>query len=835
MKSYEVRTKFIDFFKSKGHVYAAPSPVIQTNDPTLLFTNAGMNQFKSIFLGENRPEFKRAVNSQPCIRISGKHNDLEEVGKDFTHLTLFEMLGNWSFGDYYKKEAIVWAWQFLTEILHLPKEKLYATVFYQDNESLTYWQELTDINSDHIKKFYEKDNFWEMADVGPCGPCSEIHVDLGEAACQKKHIDHECEVNGDCGRFIELWNLVFIAYNRNTDGSLTDLPETHVDTGAGLERITAFLQNTNSNYDTDLFKPIIHKIELLTGVEYQSNLEGMPHRVIADHIRTLTFAIADNVFPSNEGRGYVLRRLLRRALRYLKKLNVNKPMLYQLVDTVVEIMGLYYEHLNERKDLIKNIIQKEEENFLRTLDSGLKLFYDLAEKAENKVILGKDAFKLYDTYGFPIDLTTILAEENGLTVNLTDFEQELAKQKSRSREHIKLKTTADELKALGGEVKVPADDVERLLLARHHTATHLLQAALRKFLGPHVHQAGSLVDTDYLRFDFSHFSKIDPEILNQIEDEVNGFITAGIPVEFLTMTLPEAKKIGAMALFGEKYGETVRVVKINDVSLELCGGNHVKNTGDIESVKIVSESAIAQGVRRIVALAGTQNIANHLKMKKQQELDFISNKLIQLEKIIKEILAKNEVINFDFHIHKEHLQFSDLKVFSYFELNRLASFEIKEIVDLKQPLLSLIKVAEKKLAEIKNKSAQVDIASILETVQEIEPNIFVLIRNFNNIELNQLKMVSDALANANHNLIMVLCAASEDKANCLIKISSHVLGRIKFNALDLVKEMNTLTSGKGGGRPDLATMGNLKVTEISVALEKIKIIIKEKLNASLSN
>lgn len=835
MKSYEVRTKFIDFFKSKGHVYAAPSPVIQTNDPTLLFTNAGMNQFKSIFLGETRPEFRRAVNSQVCIRISGKHNDLEEVGKDFTHLTLFEMLGNWSFGDYYKKEAIVWAWQFLTEILHLPKEKLYATVFYQDNESLTYWQELTDINRDHIKKFYEKDNFWEMADVGPCGPCSEIHVDLGESACQKKNLPHTCEVNGDCGRFIELWNLVFIAYNRNADGSLTDLPETHVDTGAGLERITAFLQNTNSNYDTDLFKPIIHKIELLTGVEYQSNLDGMPHRVIADHIRTLTFAIADNVFPSNEGRGYVLRRLLRRALRYLKKLNVNKPMLYQLVDTVVEIMGMYYEHLNERKDLIKNIIQKEEENFLRTLDSGLKLFYDLAEKAENKVILGKDAFKLYDTYGFPIDLTTILAEENGLTVNLTDFDHELAKQKSRSREHIKLKATADELKALGGEVKVPADDIERLLLARHHTATHLLQAALRKFLGPHVHQAGSLVDTDYLRFDFSHFSKIDPEILNKIEEDVNGFITARIPVEFLTMTLPEAKKIGAMALFGEKYGDTVRVVKINDISLELCGGNHVKNTGDIESVKIVSESAIAQGVRRIVALAGTQNITNHLQMKKQQELDFISNKLTQLEKIIKEILAKNEVINFDFHIHKEHLKFSDLEILSYFELNRLASFEIKEIVDLKQHLLSLIKAAEKKLAEIKNKSAQIDIPSILETVQEIEPNIFVLVRNFSNIELNQLKMISDALANANHNLIMVLCAASEEKASCLIKISAYVLDRIKFNALDLVKEMNILTAGKGGGRPDLATMGNLKVTEISAALEKIKIIIKEKLNASLSN
>ncbi|MFA5879065.1 MAG: alanine--tRNA ligase [Candidatus Margulisiibacteriota bacterium] len=832
MKSNEIRTKFIDFFKSKGHVYAEPSPVIQNNDPTLLFTNAGMNQFKDIFLGNRLPDFARAVNSQVCIRISGKHNDLEEVGKDFTHLTLFEMLGNWSFGDYYKKEAITWAWEFLIEILHFPKEKLYATVFHTDSESLNYWQKFTNIDHSHIRKFHEKDNFWEMAEIGPCGPCSEIHIDLGLNACQKKQeIGHLCDVNGDCGRFVELWNLVFIAYNRNADGSLIDLPSKHVDTGAGLERIAAFLQNTNSNYNTDLFKPIINQIELLSKVPYQDNLLGMPHRVVADHIRTLCFAIADNVFPSNEGRGYVLRRLLRRALRYLKKLGVNEPLLYQLVDPVVEVMGDYYVNLRERRDLIKSIIQKEEVGFLRTLDAGLDLFYAIVEKSKNRMISGKDAFKLYDTFGFPIDLTIILAEENNLTVDLIGFEAELAKQKARSRENTKLKSKDADSKAIGGEVKIAANAEEKLLLARHHTATHLLQAALRKFLGLHVQQAGSLVDIDYLRFDFSHFSKVDPTILQEIEDAINFFITQVIPIEFLNMSLYEAKKLGALALFGEKYSDIVRVVKICDVSLELCGGNHVKNTLEIEKVKIISESAIASGVRRIVAIAGTKNIADFLTKKKQEEQEFINTRLSQLENIIKEIILNNEEITFDLGSHK----FCGLDVLIYFKSKSAEKSEIGELTLLRDQIQDFIKLAEKRLNEVKIKSVQANILNFLKEAKEIKPGIFLLIKSFEEIDLNQLRIISDSLANANENLVMVLSTCYHAKVNILVKIGDGVLKELNFSAMDLVYELSILASGKGGGKASFATMGNVDINKLPKALIEIERFIKEKIDETFSN
>jgi len=411
MKANQVRQTFIDFFKSKEHHFAPPAPVVIYDDPTLLFTNAGMNQFKDMFLGTGKREYTRAVNSQASIRVSGKHNDLEEVGKDTYHFTLFEMLGNWSFGDYGKKEAIVWAWELLTEVYKLPKDKLYATVYKTDDEAALFWEDVTDINPAHILRFGAKDNFWEMGKMGPCGPSSELHIDRGQDACDRSHVDdHTCKVNGNCARYIELWNLVFIQQERLKNGQLKDLPQMHIDTGAGLERISAYLQGVVSAYETDLFKPILDKVVELSGQPYKDGPQGMPHRVMADHIRTLCFAISDNVMPSNEGHGYVLRRILRRAMRYASQLGFNEPVMYLLVEPVIEVMGGYFENLVSRKDFIETVIKAEEESFLKTLETGTQLFNQIvAEQTSHgeKLIGGEQAFKLYDTYGFPIDLTQI--------------------------------------------------------------------------------------------------------------------------------------------------------------------------------------------------------------------------------------------------------------------------------------------------------------------------------------------------------------------------------------------------------------------------------------------
>ncbi len=706
----EIRQSFIDFFVSKEHSFVKSAPVAPQDDPTLLFTNAGMNQFKSIFLGENKEGLKRAANSQKCMRVSGKHNDLEEVGVDHHHHTLFEMLGNWSFGDYYKKEAIAWAWELCTEVWGLDKSTLYATIYTEDDEAEVLWKEVTDIDHDHIGRHGAKDNFWEMGETGPCGPCSEIHVDTGEGTCiYEDDPNHTCGVNADeCGRYVEIWNLVFMQYNRMKDGTLEDLPAKHVDTGMGLERIVRIIQGVRSNYDSDLFMPIISKLEEMSGMTYGFGSEGIPFRVIADHMRALVFAITDGVNPSNDGRGYVLRRLLRRAYRYGRKLNFDKPFMYTLVPIVVDMMKHAFPEVGERADFVTSIIKGEEERFDQTLETGIEKFNQMAEahKAAGKTeISGDDLFVLYGTYGFPVDLTNLLAQEVGMTVDESGFEQAMAAQKEHNRKvraggddgglsadgwtivgegsgtefvgydavtgtgsvtRYKLLANNEALVVLdktpfyaemGGqcgdrgtlataaqeaivvdtitwndmmvhklkfdeeplssffeaELTATIDTDRRDAIIRNHSATHLLQAALEQVLGEHVSQSGSRVDADSLRFDFTHFSGLTAEEITKVEDLVNQWVMAGIDVDTNVMNVDEAKAAGAKALFGEKYGDEVRVVKMGDASAELCGGTHVANTGNIGFVTITSESSVSAGVRRIEAVSGTGAIALYRK------------------------------------------------------------------------------------------------------------------------------------------------------------------------------------------------------------------------------
>ena len=756
MNSREVRQRFIDFFVGKGHTIAKPSPVISDADPTLMFTNAGMNQFKDVFLGQGDRPYKRAVNSQVCIRVSGKHNDLEEVGFDGTHLTLFEMLGNWSFGDYYKEESIVWAWELFTEVFKLPKAKLFATVFESDDESHDLWLSKTDIRRDHVIRLGAKDNFWEMGETGPCGPCSEIHI-------------------GDSPETMtELWNLVFIQFNRRADRGLDELPKKHVDTGAGLERLCSVLQGKNSAYDTDLFIPIIQRIEELTKIK-----QDVPHRVMADHVRMLTFAIADNALPSNEGRGYVVRRILRRAVRYARKLNINEPVLYKLVDPVVEILGGHFEHIQQRKDFVKSLIQEEEKSFLRTLDSGIKLFTKISEN--QTALSGGDVFKLYDTYGFPMDLTRVMAKEKGIAIDEAGFEAELQKQKERSRGAVKkieeVSSTEDPRQtydqtdlprlhhteqiraAKGGEAKLIFDPEQKLKMARHHTVTHLLQAALRTVLGNHVTQAGSLVDVDRLRFDFTHFKAVSPDELAKVEAIVNEKIKAKIPVIVQSMPLDEAKAKGAMALFGEKYEDIVRVVQIDAFSMELCGGTHVTNTGVIEAFKIVSESAVAAGTRRIEAVAGQENVILHsdakkLREKEAAEADANRAKLKEQEKLRQ---RENE---------------------------KRAQEEAQEII-----------------SELKSEQ--------------------LLCRKFSGYELSLLRTLSDKLAQLNPDLLIVLASEFEGKGYFLAKVPKSA----NRSADELVKRMTSVAGGGGGGKPEYAQAGGADVSKLDQALQEVRKIL----------
>ena len=688
MNAKKIRSDFIKFFQDKDHRVIRSSPVVPFDDQTLLFTNAGMNQFKPIFLGSNKADYHRAVNTQKCIRVSGKHNDLEEVGVDVFHHTFFEMLGNWSFGDYYKKEAIKWSWELFTEVWGLDKSRLWVTVYKDDDEAHDIWLQETDIKKDRVLRFGEKDNFWEMGDTGPCGPCSEIHYYVGEEI-------EDQDPNGvnNTDEYWELWNLVFIQYDRQGDGELIDLPEKHIDTGAGLERIVTVLQDKKSNYETDLFQPIIKGIETITGSKYLN--DKVPHHVISDHIRMLSFAIADGAMPSNEGRGYVLRRILRRASRFGRMLGTKEPFLFKLVDYLIDVMGESFPELVEKKIHIEKVIESEESSFNSTLERGLSHFEKYISKHKGNAIPGKEAFKLYDTYGFPLDLTQLMAREQGLEVDEIGFHDNMKKQRDRAKASGNFKQVSSDLSWVvisdskdsiflgyeqiesqsqickyaitddytvlvldktpfyaesGGQIgdtgviKIGDDTLtvmdcqkngdeihhicsgsfnnEKLLepvlciidlnrrqrIRKNHTATHLLHAALKKTLGDHIQQAGSLVHPDYLRFDLTHSEKISNDEVSKIENLVNDEIQKNVKLDISIKNFDVAKSEGAEALFGEKYGDKVRVISIGDFSMELCGGTHVNRTGDIGLLKITEESSLAAGVRRMVAVTGPEAI-----------------------------------------------------------------------------------------------------------------------------------------------------------------------------------------------------------------------------------
>ena len=703
LTSKEIRESYKDFFKSKGHVIVPSAPMVIKDDPTLMFTNAGMNQFKDIILGNAARKYPRVADSQKCLRVSGKHNDLEEVGLDTYHHTMFEMLGNWSFGDYFKKEAISWAWEYLVDVLHLDKSRLYATVFEgyapegleRDNEAAGYWEQF--LPADHIINGNRHDNFWEMGDTGPCGPCSEIHIDLRSDEEIAAKPGREL-VNESHPQVIEIWNLVFMQYNRKADGSLEPLPAKVIDTGMGFERLCMALQGKTSNYDTDVFQPLIQAVAAMAGKKYGEDAQcDVAMRVISDHVRTIAFSIADSQLPSNAKAGYVIRRILRRAVRYgYTFLGQKKAFMYKLVDVLIDTMGEAYPELKAQETLIKKVIKEEEEAFLRTLETGMKLLEKTiadAKAAGKTEISGKDAFVMYDTYGFPFDLTQLILKENKMTVNEEEFNEQMKAQKSRARNaaaveasdwvvvhegepvfvgydlsqvdtqilrYRKIKQKNAEFYQLvlsqspfyaemGGQVgdkgvlkygdevieiydtkrennlavhltkKLPADvsvtfqaainaDM-RQAIACNHTATHLLHEALREVLGTHVEQKGSFVSADILRFDFSHFQKLTKEEIKQVEMLANKHVRMAIArEEYRNMPIAKAKEMGAMALFGEKYGDDVRVIKYGD-SVELCGGTHVDNTGNIGMIKIISESSIAAGIRRIEAITGA-NVEN---------------------------------------------------------------------------------------------------------------------------------------------------------------------------------------------------------------------------------
>ncbi len=890
LSSKEIRQGYIDFFTNKGHVFVPSGSVVPKDDPTLMFTNAGMNQFKDIFIGTRKIDDKRAVNSQKCIRVSGKHNDLEEVGRDTYHHTFFEMLGNWSFGDYFKSEAISWAWELFTEVWELDKNILWATVFGGDEkeglepdvEAEELWKANTDIDPSRILRCGKKDNFWEMGDVGPCGPCSEIHIDLGPDFCDMAGVQgHQCRVNGDCGRFIELWNLVFIQMNRDNDGKLTNLPDKHVDTGAGLERVTAVLQKKRSNYDTDLFMPIIDEISNLTGKKYTYQLGNdvdNAFRVIADHIRTLTFSITDGALPSNDGRGYILRRILRRAVRFGLLLDMHEPFLYKLVPTVVEVMGESYPEIKQRAGHVMNVVEAEESSFDKTLDRGMALFQaDVADlqQADKTELPGDKAFRLHDTYGFPLDLTQLLAEEKGMTVDVGRYDELMAQQRKKAQDaqknisyqadelgeklpvcedKKKYKKTKMEAKLLGyvdrsdyaTEGAIPTDkqiglvldrtcayaenggqvgdsgvfiadngvfafedaqkigravvhfgkidsgnlsigsiveiliDPAREDVKRNHTATHILQWALREVLGDHVHQEGSYVCRDHLRFDFTHPKAPGKEQLVEVEDLVRQKIDDPQRVSFETMDMEKAKKLGAMALFSEKYGESVQVVgvganKDEDLdeafSLELCGGTHVKNTGEIGSFMITREESVATGVRRVTAMTG--KALNELLYERYEELEGIS---VLLKARPEETLER-----------------------------------VAKLIDDNKKLSKQLKKGA--AGDLKNISAK-----LLDNAKTIG-DAKLIIGELPSATVDMLRQQIDWLRKKAPSSVIVLGSPTEDGKVLLFAAVTDNLVKKGVKAGDIVKQIAPIVGGGGGGRPQMAQAGGKNPAKLTEALK----------------
>ncbi|SIT13118.1 alanyl-tRNA synthetase [Zobellia uliginosa] len=871
MTSKEIRSQFLNFFKEKGHKIVPSAPMVIKDDPTLMFTNAGMNQFKEFFLGNSVAKNPRAVDSQKCLRVSGKHNDLEEVGKDTYHHTMFEMLGNWSFGDYFKKEAIEWAWELLTEVLKIDKDCLYVSVFEGskdadrldlDTEAFDLWKAI--VPEDRIILGNKKDNFWEMGDQGPCGPCSEIHVDIRSAE-EKAKISGASLVNADHPQVVEIWNLVFMQYNRKADGSLEPLPAKHVDTGMGFERLCMVMQGVQSNYDTDVFKPIIREIETITHSKYGKDEEiDIAVRVIADHIRAVSFSIADGQLPSNTGAGYVIRRILRRAVRYgFTFLNTKEPFMYRLVNVLTENMGEAFPELKEQRQLIENVIKEEEYSFLKTLEQGLVLLDQVILNVKGKEVDGRKAFELYDTYGFPIDLTALILSEKGLTLDEKGFELAMQEQKNRSKSaseiskddwevlsadleqefvgydmleaNVKLvkyrkvtsKKAGEQYQLVfnltpfypegGGQVgdkgylEMPNGDVVYILDTKkenneiihftknlpadlngtfravvdkkqrertqaNHTATHLLHQALREVLGKHVEQKGSAVHSKYLRFDFSHFSKVTPEELREVESFVNARIAGQLPFEEQrNIPVEKALEEGAMALFGEKYGDTVRTVRFGR-SIELCGGTHVKNTGDIWHFKIKSEGAVASGIRRIEAITSDA---------------------------VKDFYAENDRVLLDIKGLLNNAQ-DPVKAVSTLQ---------EENAKLKKEVEALLKDKAKNLkVELKNELQEVN------GVQFLAKKI--------DLDAAGIKDLSFEMGQNQDNLFLLFATEQNGKALLSCYISKELVGAKDLNAGTIVRELGKFIQGGGGGQPFFATAGGKKPEGIDEALAKAEDYIK---------
>jgi alanyl-tRNA synthetase len=878
MNSNQLRSSFLDFFKACGHTIVPSSSLIPEDDPTLLFANAGMNQFKKIFLGQEKRNYTRAASAQKCLRVSGKHNDLEEVGKDGRHHTFFEMLGNWSFGDYYKADAIGFAWKYLTKVLDLPDDRLWTTVFKGDDEAAGLWQKVAGMSKERVWRFGEKENFWEMGETGPCGPCSEIHYDLTQKPCASP----TCGPNCSCGRFVEIWNLVFIQYDRNVEGRLNSLKSNHVDTGMGFERTLAIVQGVSSDYKTDLFMPIISQTESLSGLSFQGD-HSTSFQVIADHVRALGFTIADGVIPTNEGRGYVLRRILRRAARHGRILGLHEPFLYRLMSRLVDTMGQAYPELLARREHITLVVKAEEERFNETLDKGIELFEQVANEALTKgreVVPGGEVFKLYDTFGFPVDLTQVMAQEKGLRLDLEGYERGMAFQRERARSAAKfirnvsedaladaedfalpgensqyvgyekdsvetkifkvyvsgstelvglvlgetpfyvesggqvddqgeitahdfrfqvesLRRKNGEIIHLGemakGAVPLQRSDLKSLLgqgvlaainsekrraTERNHTATHLLHAALRKVLGNHVHQQGSLVAPARLRFDFTHFAPVTKDELDRIEALVNERICANTPVKTEVMPLEEARKTGAMALFGEKYEDLVRMVQVPGFSMELCGGTHVRATGEIGLFLITSESSISSGIRRIEAVSGEG-----------------AYRLVKEREVILSEAATN------------------------------LSVGVENLAQRIEKLIQDNAELHKRLEKGKSQASADVVGELIQKAEEIHgvKTIFSQVECDTN---DRLREMGDLLRTTLNSGIGILASILDGKPAFVVAVTPDVADSAKVSASELAKKLGRAVGGTGGGRPYLAQAGGKDVSKIPEALKDVKDYLK---------
>lgn len=885
MTSNELRKAFLKYFEERDHRILPSSPLIPKSDPTLLFTNAGMVQFKGIFLGEEKADFTRAATIQKCLRAGGKQSDLERVGKTARHHTFFEMLGNFSFGDYFKDKAIFMAWEFLAEVIGLPKERLWVSVFREDNEAATLWRDKVGLPEERIVRLGEEDNFWRMGDTGPCGPCSEIIIDQGpEVGCKKP----SCAVGCDCDRYLEIWNLVFMQYNKDERGILTPLPKPSIDTGMGLERLAAVTQGKLTNFESDLFLPIIKAVSDISGVSYSSKLQTPDSRpqtldfslkVIADHIRAITFLLSEGIFPSNEGRGYILRRIIRRAARHGRLLGVEGPFLYRLVDSVVNVMGQAYPELTDREDYIERFTEVEEERFSGTLEIGLRILREIIDKAKETKALkisGDELFTLYDTYGFPLDLSQDIAQEEGLILDEEGFHKAMEKQKLKAKaawagsgeEKIKeiyrkfseigktlfigyegfqsnakilaigkndtlvesakegedveffldrtpfygeaggqvgdsgifikgssravIKDTIKPIENLnshkarvlkgefrvGDVIRAEVDREKRKATARNHTATHLLHSALREILGDHVKQAGSLVAPDRLRFDFTHFSPLSEREINTIEEKVNRAVMENIPLEIEVKDMEDALSSGAIALFGEKYGEKVRVVEMKGISSELCGGIHLNATGEVGLFKIMGESGIASGVRRIEALTGE----SALKYIKEEEQE-----LINIARLLKS---------------------SDLKVFS----------KVEKLQTIQRDL-------EREIERLIEKLSSTESGAIIDEAKDIS-GIRVIAKKIEEADIKDLRIFADSLRDRLKSGVLVLGSSKDGKVSLIAMVTKDLTKR--FHAGKIIKEVAAITGGSGGGKAEMAEAGGKDPNKLDEALNKVYEIIEKK-------